>query len=164
MAGMPTPLCRLVMLEVERWRVALGVPMDRFSEYAGIAERGFSKYLHADTPSGRWPQWATVQTMLDALMPGGFDVTIRPRAGVMTADNLKGKLLQLKAQSNPKTQRALMCELGKKGGKRSGETRRQQAAERAKRKAAASHAARMRWHTPQIVEITRDRGRNGRAR
>ena len=101
-----------IMLEVERRRQALGFPMEKFSEYAGLPERYYSKALHPDTASGRQAQWGTLQIIIDALFPAGFDVVIKPRAGAaMNGDSLKAKLLRLQAAKDPKCQRELMREL-----------------------------------------------------
>ena len=130
-----------IMLEVERRRQALGFPMEKFSEYAGLPERYYSKALHPDTASGRQAQWGTLQIIIDALFPAGFDVVIKPRAGAaMNGDSLKAKLLRLQAAKDPKCQRELMRELGHAG-------RAQQLAKqpRWKRRAIARKAARARW-------------------
>jgi hypothetical protein len=150
-----TAVYRAIMLEVERRRVALGFPMEKFSEFAGLPERYYSKALHSDGANGRQAQWGTLQIIIDALFPCGFDVEIRARPGApMDYDSLKAKLLQLRANVDPKGQRELMAQIGKKGGRRSGEMRKLAAVARKARKARAKHAASMRWSTPQIVEIT----------
>src|SRR4051812_49156524 len=124
MSSATTSICRSLMLEIERWRIAVGWPMDKFSEYCGLPDRYYPKALLADTPSGRQPRWQSVQLMVDGIFPAGFDIELRPKPGtVMTADNLKAKLLQLRAPTDAKTQRELMRELGQKGGQRSGVVR-----------------------------------------
>jgi len=166
-----TPIYRAIMLEIERRRVALGFPMEKFSEYAGVPDRYFPKALHADQPSGRQAQWGTLQVIVDALFPHGFDLEIRPRPGaVMSADNLKAKLLQLKANIDPRSQRELMRELGRKGGMALLARRAPQALRKQRRNAAksraralskerrieiAKEAAKKRWSTPQIIEVSR---------
>lgn len=149
-----TPIYRAIMLEVERRRLALGFPMEKFSEYAGVPDRYYPKALHADRPSGRQAQWATLQTIIDALFPTGFDVEIRARPGAPTDyESLKAKLLQLRATKDPRSQRELMRELGRKGGaasrKRMSERERYRLARRA-----GKAGAKKRWSAPQIVEIT----------
>lgn len=107
-----TAIYRSIMLEIERRRHAVGFPMEKFSEYAGLPERYYPKALHADTPSGRQAQWGTLQIIVEALFPHGFDVTITPKPGqIMTEDSLKAKLLHLQAAKDPKSQRQLMAEL-----------------------------------------------------
>lgn len=139
------PICRALMLEIERWRLALNLPMEKFCEYAGLPDRYYPKALHADSSSGRQPQWGTVQVMLDAIFPGGFDLELKPRAGVLTADNLKARLLQLRATINPHTQRDLMRERGRAGGIASATVRRDKAAQRRANRERARHAASIRW-------------------
>lgn len=145
----PVAIYRAIMLEVERRRMALGLPMEKFSEYAGLPERYYAKALHADQPSGRQAQWGTLQTIVDALFPGGFDVEIRPKPGQpMTCDGLKARLLQLRASVDPKSQRELMRELSIKGN-----AARSKKVSASRRKHIARNAAKMRWHKPKIVEI-----------
>lgn len=107
-----TNIYRSIMLEIERRRHAVGFPMEKFSEYAGLPERYYSKALYPDTSSGRQAQWSTIEIIVQALFPHGYDVTITPRAGqIMTEDSLKAKLLHLQAQKDPKSQRELMTGL-----------------------------------------------------
>lgn len=143
--GRATPLYRSVMLEVERWRIALNLPMEKFCEYAGLPDRYYPKALGADMPSGRQAHWRSVQIMLDAMMPDGFDLQIVPKRGaVLTADSLKAKLLQLRAPLNPRSQRELMRELGRAGrAKQLSAGRGQQSP--AQRSKIARNAARSRW-------------------
>jgi hypothetical protein len=84
------------MGEIDRRRRELGLPQERFSEWAGLPERYFSKAIHPDTPSGRQAQWQTLQVMVDALFPCGFTVRIEAAPGeVIRPDDLKAKLLGL---------------------------------------------------------------------
>lgn len=157
-----TAIYRSIMLEVERRRHAVGFPMEKFSDYAGLPERYYPKALHADTPSGRQAQWGTLQVIIDALFPHGFDVTITPKPGqIMTEDSLKAKLLHLQAAKDPKSQRELMRALGTAGGKRSGESRRFEAQQRRRRKVSAQHAARMRWAGQKMARKSKRKDENG---
>lgn len=164
-----TPIFRAIMLECERRRVALGFPMEKFSEYAGLPERYYPKALHADLPSGRQGQWSTLQTIIDALFPSGFDVEIRARPGAPgDYESLKAKLLQLRATKDPRSQRELMRELGRKGLVAMLAKRGEQALRKQRRKAGRARArtlsrerrieiakagALKRWSTPQITEV-----------
>jgi hypothetical protein len=144
-----TSLYRAIILECERRRMALGLPMEKFCEYAGLPDRYYGKAVCVDTPSGRQPQWPTLQIIIDALFPNGFDVEIRPKPGtVIDAGNLKARLLQLQANHNPLAQRDLMRELSGKAA----EGRKRIPAR--KRSAIARRAAKARWRTPKVVEIT----------
>jgi hypothetical protein len=149
-----TGIYRAVMLECERRRASLGLPMEKFDEYAGLSERYYAKALHADAPSGRQAQWGTLQVIVDALFPAGFDLEIKPRPGlVITADNLKAKLLQLKAIKDPKAQRELMRELGRKGGQRSGVVRKDAAARRRRLREQGKRGAAIRWRSDEIIDM-----------
>jgi hypothetical protein len=150
-----TNIYRSLMLELERRRFALGLPQERFCEYAGLSDRYYAKALHADEPSGRQAQWSSVQALVDALFPHGFDLELRPKPGqVISPTNLKAKLLHLRAHHDPRSQRQLMQELGKKGGR----VRAARLSER-RRIAIARRAAKARWRTPKVTEIDqKDRG------
>lgn len=148
-----TAIYRAVMLEIERRRIALEWPMDKFSEYAGLPDRYFGKALSMDAPSGKQAQWATLQLIMDALFPAGYDLVIRARPGdVMTPENLKAKLLQLRATKDPRSQRQLMSDLGRKGAEASRGKRRRKLP-LWKRRAIARRAAKKRWKMPKVVEI-----------
>jgi hypothetical protein len=112
----PEPIYRAIMLECERQRLSRGLPMERFSEFAGLPERYYPKALWADQPSGRQAQWGTLQIIIDALFPDGYDLIIKPRIGPeIDAHALRYKTRYAVAPTNSKTQRELMSELGKKG-------------------------------------------------
>jgi hypothetical protein len=148
--GSPVPIYRALMLEVERRRQALGFPMEKFSEWAGLCDRFYPKALHADKPSGRQVQWGTFQIIIDALFPNGVDVILKPRPGaVMSENDLKAKLLQLKAIKDPKSQRELMSELGKRGA----ESRRAKLS-KARRSAIARRAIKTRWRRERKTRTT----------
>jgi hypothetical protein len=141
-----------MMLEIERRRRQLGISMDTLSDLAGFADRFYSKALHPDTPSGRQSRWETVQEMMDAIFPEGFDIEIRPKpGGCMSADDLRRKVQFAGADANPITRRKLMAALGRKGalarhGSRTPEQRREialraAATRKANRTAGAESAA-----------------------
>jgi hypothetical protein len=110
-----TNIYRSLMLEIEHRRLALGFPIEKFSEFAGLSDRYYPKALFADEPSGRQAQWSTLEVMVQALFPHGYDLELRAKPGaVIDATNLKAKLLQLRAHHDPRTQRQLMSELGKR--------------------------------------------------
>src|SRR5688572_18418407 len=76
-----TPVYRALMLGCEERRVALKLPMEKFSEFAGLSERYYSKALYADQPSGRQASWQTMQIIFDALWPDGFEIIVKPKSG-----------------------------------------------------------------------------------
>jgi hypothetical protein len=140
-----TAIYRSLMLELERRRVALGWSMEKFNEYAGLPDGYYNKAVSMDAPSGKQAQWSTVQLMVDALFYSGFDLEIRPKPGaVMSEDNLKAKLLQLRPPGRVFSQRQLMSELGKKGAKKGVAARMAKVGKR-RRKQIAKHAAVIRW-------------------
>ena len=113
----PAPVCLSMMAAVERLRLARDIPMDRLSEFAGLAERAYSKSLYPDTSSGRQPRWETLQTILDVLAPDGIDITITPRTGPrLDAVRMRYELRYDKAMANHRTRRELLSEWGRRGG------------------------------------------------
>jgi hypothetical protein len=72
--------------------------------------------LHVDRPSGRQARWETLQLVVSALFPGGFDVEIKHKAGdPLTAENHRLKVMFVAADNNRLSRRELMRELGKRG-------------------------------------------------
>jgi hypothetical protein len=112
------PFYMAVMLELERRRLSLNISMDEISDRAGIADRLFSKALHASTPSGRQARWETIQDLVDALFPAGYDVIIKPKTGMrLNPAQMRCKIKFAAAAANPKLHRELMSELGKKSAR-----------------------------------------------
>lgn len=111
-----TSIYRALMLEVEARRVALGIPQEKFSEWAGLPDRYFPKALHADTPSGRQASWESLQRIIDALFPHGFDVIVRAKPGqVISATDMKARILAIRERENPETHREIMARRGHAG-------------------------------------------------
>jgi len=106
------PFYRAIMLELERRRLQLSLPMDV------VADRYYSKSLYADSPSGRQSRWETLQDIVDSLFPEGYDVEIRPKTGLRLGPNeLRCKIAFAAAvTTDKKSQREMMRALGKKGG------------------------------------------------
>lgn len=151
-----TSIYRAIMLECEQRRIALGLPMERMSEWMGISDRSYPKYLNADTPSGRQAQWPTLQTIIDALYPHGFEVIIKPKPGaVIGPDDMKAARLELRARENPVLMREIMAQRGAMG----------QAAYKAKtkpedRRKWAKKALKTRWNRyRQMVRELKRRGK-----
>lgn len=136
-----TSIYRAIMLECEQRRVALGLPMERMSEWMGISDRSYPKYLNADTPSGRQAQWPTLQTIIDALYPHGFEVIIKPKPGaVIGPEDMKAKRLELRARENPVSLRDSMRKLSVLGNEA-----RKTKLSASRRKHIAKIAAKERW-------------------
>lgn len=112
-----TPVYRALLYQIERRRQQVGLSMDAMSDEAGFADRYYSKALHADTPSGRQVQWKTVQEMLDALYPGGFDLKIIPKdGGCLSPQAMRRKIKFAAADRDARVRNELMAELGRLGG------------------------------------------------
>jgi hypothetical protein len=113
-----TPLYRAIVLEIERRRIQLNISQDEVSDRAGVADRLYSKSLFPDTPSGRQSNWRTLQDIVDALFPEGFDVEIRPKKGRrLSARDLRCKIRFASAPKDPRSHRELMRDLGLLGAK-----------------------------------------------
>jgi transcriptional regulator with XRE-family HTH domain len=111
------PFYMAVMLEIERRRLQLNISMQEVCDRSGVADYYYSKALHASTPSGREARWTTLQDIVDALFPAGYDVVIKPKVGMrLDPSQLRCKIKSAIATFNPKSQRERMTELGKLGG------------------------------------------------
>jgi hypothetical protein len=112
-----TPIYMAFMLELERQRLVRGLSMQEVTDHAGIADGLYGKSLYASTPSGRQSNWRTLQDLVDALYPTGFDIIVKPKSGLrLDPSQLRCKIKSATATVNPKSQRELMRELGSKGG------------------------------------------------
>lgn len=151
-----TAIYRQIMLEVEARRLALGLPMEKFSDWAGVPERYYPKALLPDTPSGRQASWETLQTIIDALFPQGFEVVIKSKPGnVIGAKDMKAELLKLRERANPKTHRELMSEYARKATFENRQRGRMKLSKRQRRKA-AKIAALERWRRVRELKKTSD--------
>jgi hypothetical protein len=130
--------------------------MDRLSEMSGLPDRAFSKLLYPETKSGRLARWQTVQTIVDALLPDGYAVRIEPskESQKIREYGIKYHVKQIAKHYDRLTRREIMQDLGRRGGRRSGEARARMADERRRRKELASHAARIRWNGQKTLETT----------
>lgn len=74
-----TPLY-LCIIEQLRDRIAwLGWPMWVCDSKSGLQDGYTAKVLNPDTPSGRMADWPTLQLLIDALYPDGFQLVAIPR-------------------------------------------------------------------------------------
>lgn len=111
-----TEIYRTITLECERRRQQLGWAMWKVDDAAGLQDGFYSKLLHADRPSGRQVQWQTLQLVISALFPKGIDLEIRHKAGEITAEGHRLKVMFAAADNDRQTRRELMRELGRRGG------------------------------------------------
>jgi hypothetical protein len=110
------PFFRAVMVELERQRLARGLSMQEVCDHSGLADYYYSKALHASTPSGRQARWDSLQDLVDALFPEGYDVVIKPKVGMrLSAADLRCKIKSAAALTDRKSQREFMRELSHKG-------------------------------------------------
>ena len=112
------PFYRAIVLELERRRLQLSISMEEVSDRAGVADRFYGKALYSNAPSGRQARWDTLQDIVDALFPAGYDVVIKPKVGLrLDAEQLRCKIKFAAASTGDrKLQRELMRALGKRGG------------------------------------------------
>jgi hypothetical protein len=141
-----TPIYRSVMLECERRRQQLGVSMDRFSEFAGLPDRAYAKMVWPDGVAGRQATWESVQRVIDALFPDGFDLMVKPRKG----PELDKLSMKFKARFGQpfragKAIREHMSELSRRATPEARSRGRKQHIERARRREIARLAANARW-------------------
>lgn len=140
--------------EVERNRLRFGVPMWQVDEAAGTQAGYYAHALYASTPSGRIATWSSVQMILEALFPQGFSLKIEPsKGGCLTADKHRLAIRFSGARYDFEARGDWMRELAPRGGKKGGPARARKLSKR-RRRAIAKHAAKKRWNTPKITEIT----------
>jgi hypothetical protein len=112
-----TPVYMAFMLELERQRLVRGLSMAELTDHAGIADGLYGKSLYASSPSGRQSNWRTLQDLVDALFPAGFDLIVKPKTGLrLDPSQLRCKIKSAAALTDRKTQREWMRELGRLGG------------------------------------------------
>jgi hypothetical protein len=73
--------------------------MQEVCDRSGLADYYFSKALHASTPSGRQANWRTLQDIVDALFPEGYDVVIKPKTGISRAAAMQDQIRSRGSQS-----------------------------------------------------------------
>lgn len=148
-----TAIYRAIVVELERKRQAMGISMEAASEIFG-AERSWSKMLYPDTVSGRQASWDKLQRAVDTMFPDGFEVTIRPGScKTTTTEGTKRLIRSSAAHYDRRTQREFLREIGAKGGKASAQVKKR-LPPKWKRTARARRAAKKRWSTPKIIEVT----------
>jgi hypothetical protein len=112
------PVYRALLLECERRRQQLGWSMWQVDDAAGINDGHYAKCLHADRPSGRQAQWSTLNLIVSALFPRGFDLTMQHKTGgCLTAEGQRMKIRFAAADHDRIGRRELMRELGRRGAK-----------------------------------------------
>jgi hypothetical protein len=149
-----TPIYLSIVREFERRRRALGIAMWRLDEAAGGSSRYFAKMLYPETPSGRQSNWDIVQLYADALFPEGFSLTIKPgKDGCLAASKHRVSIRFSGVRYDLEARQDWMKELSQKGASKGGKARAAKLSGR-RRKAIAKQAAKKRWSTPRIVEIT----------
>ncbi len=97
----------------------LGIPMWQCDDLSGVQDGYTAKMLHPDTPSGRQAGWATLDLLMAAIYPDGFDLIVRPRDGSRSL-----KLMPPRSQTVDARERAIMQKMGRRGGLKAAENRR----------------------------------------
>jgi hypothetical protein len=111
-----TEIYRAITIELERQRQVLSWSMWQVDDASGVQDGHYAKLLHADRPSGRQVDWKTLQLVVSALFPRGFDVCITHKTcAPLTAESHRLKVMF--ASTDKRTRRDLMSELGKRGAK-----------------------------------------------
>lgn len=147
------PVYYALFAEIERHRIALGIPMWKLDDAAGTQSRYYAKALYADTPSGRIANWQSVQMIVAALFPDGFSIKIRPaRGGKLPASNHRVSIRFSGARYDYEARRDWMTELSRLGASKGGKARARKLSKR-RRREIGRLGAKKRWSTPKIVEI-----------
>jgi hypothetical protein len=142
-----TEIYRAITLECERRRQQLGWPMWQVDDASGLNDGHYAHCLHVDRVTGRQARWETLQLVISALFPAGFDLEIKHKVGdPLTAENHRLRIMFAAADHNRLSRRELMRELGKRGAaarkKKLGNRARTKIAKRASRAAAVKRSER----------------------
>jgi hypothetical protein len=104
------------MLEVERRRVQLGFTFIDVDNLAGLNDGYLAKMMWPDTRTGRIAGWNTLQLVIEALFPKGFEVIIRQKDGaVLDEPSIRKMTYIARVPFDRKAQRELMADYGRRG-------------------------------------------------
>jgi hypothetical protein len=113
-----TPVYRALLLECERRRQQLGWSMWQVDDASGLNDGHYAHCLHVDRVSGRQASWPTLNLIVSALWPAGFDLQMTHKpGGALSAEDHRLKVMFAAADNNRLSRRELMRELGKRGAK-----------------------------------------------
>lgn len=148
------PIYYAVLAELERVRQQFGIPMWKLDDAAGAQSRYFSKALHADTPTGRMATWTTLQMFVETLFPEGFSLSIKAKpGGSLVASKHRLSIAFSGARYDLVARQDWMAELSKKGARKGGHARAAKLSPK-RRRSIARNAAKKRWSTPKIEEVS----------
>ncbi len=112
-----TAIYRILMMEFERQRLALGISMAQVDDLAGTQDGYYAKMLYPDTPLGRQARWDTVQDVADALFGRGFSVQMMASEAVGVSAPTLEKGASANALKNRHWRHSKhYAEIGAKGG------------------------------------------------
>jgi hypothetical protein len=141
------------MRELERHRLKFGVAMWKLDDAAGTQEGYYARALYADTPTGRMATWQVLQKLVQTLFPDGFEIILKPWKGSLDASKHRLAISFDHARYDFEARQDWMQELSKKGASKGGRARAEKLSPR-RRRAIARKAAKKRWSTPKIEEVT----------
>jgi hypothetical protein len=153
--AVPVPAIYYALIgEIERMRRRYGIPMWKLDEAAGSNDGYFAKALHCDSPSGRIANWMTFQRYVEVLFPEGFAVVLKHARPLSSpASEHKLSIRFSGARYDVQARRDWMAEISKRGASKGGKASAAKLTP-TQRKRRAKHAAKKRWSTPKITEIT----------
>lgn len=157
------PIALSLMRSVEDERQALGLPSWQLEDRAGLQDGHYQKLLHCDKPSGRTPSWQSLQLLVEAIFPDGFDIQIRRKPGAnllasthssLAASSHSEKIRHGIALRDPRTRREIMRALSEKGASKGGQARARNLTKRQLREIGKKGAA-ARWtrHRARLAAI-----------
>ena len=139
-----TSLYKLIMVELERRRCQLGLTLVDVDNLAGTQDGYTAKLMWPDTKSGKTGRWDTLQLLVDALFPVGFEVVVRQKpSAVLSEQSIRRMIYLARVPFDRKSQRELMSEY-------SSLSRRTSHLSPKRRQEIARKAARKRWEKPRI--------------
>jgi hypothetical protein len=158
------PIYRALVTALEHRRLQLGWSAWQLDDAAGTQDGYWMKSLWADTPSGRQSNWSTIDLLVSALYPDGYEVQILPKKSpYLSALKQRSKIAAAAAfHRGDRTLREHMKELGRRGGIKGGKARAERLGKRRLR-AIGKAGAQARWSKPRVTELTGEAADRARA-
>lgn len=151
----PVPAVYYALLaEIERHRLKFGIPMWQMDDGAGANRGHYSHGLYPETPSGRMLTWPIVQMYLDTLFQQGFAIKIEPAKDACAPATAHRVAIRFSNfRYDYEARQDWMKEISALGASKGGKATARKLSKR-RRIASARKAAKKRWSTPKVEEIT----------
>jgi hypothetical protein len=163
--GSPTELYVSLIVELERRRRKLGLPMWKLDDLSGVQDGYYAKVLHVSAPSGRQAGWTILDYLTTALFPRGVRVKLiacrkKPMPGQPSINQRTAREIERSKTDPPQLVRLLLSERAREAGKKGAAARNNNLTARQRRKLARK-AAVVRWSANKAAAKGERKDRNG---